>query len=112
MRTDLLLLEDICVLSQAQLAEELRQVRAFERAVEVTAVASRQRGDAVHVIATAEIVLRCKAKERRAASVNTQRDHALIQNPSHPDISDFTVLWDRAAAVKIQPSFTEKLAFH
>lgn len=31
--TDLLLLEDICVFAQAQFAEELREVRAFERAI-------------------------------------------------------------------------------
>lgn len=64
--TDLLLLEDVCVFAQAQFAEELREVRAFERAVQVTAIASCQRGDAVHVIATAEIVFRWKAKERQA----------------------------------------------
>lgn len=56
--TDLLLLEDVCVFAQAQFAEELREVRAFERAVQVTAIASCQRGNAVHVIATAEIVFR------------------------------------------------------
>lgn len=56
--TDLLLLEDVCVFAQAQLAEELGEVRAFERAVQVTAVASRERGNAVHVIAAAEIVFR------------------------------------------------------
>jgi hypothetical protein len=40
--TDLLLLEDICVFTQAQFAEKFREVRAFERAVQVTAIASCQ----------------------------------------------------------------------
>lgn len=31
--TDLLLLEDVCVFAQTQFAEELGEVRAFERAV-------------------------------------------------------------------------------
>lgn len=56
--TDLLLLEDVCVFAQTQFAEELGEVGALERAVEVTAIASCQRGNAVHVIAAAEIVFR------------------------------------------------------
>lgn len=50
---DLLLLEDICVFAQAQLAEKLGEIRTFEAAVQVAAIASSQRGDAVHVVAAA-----------------------------------------------------------
>lgn len=50
---DLLLLEDIRVFAQAQLAEKLGEVGAFEAAVQVTAITSCQRGNAVHVVAAA-----------------------------------------------------------
>lgn len=36
----LLLLEDVCVLPQAQVAEQLRQVWAFQRRVQAAAVAA------------------------------------------------------------------------
>lgn len=54
--TDLLLLKYVCVFAQTQFAEQLRQVRSLKQTVQVTAVASCQRGDAVHVIAAAEIM--------------------------------------------------------
>lgn len=107
-----MLLEDICVFAQAQFAEKLWEVRAFERAAQVTAIASRQWGNAVHVIATAEIVFRWKAKERQAGSVNAQREHGLIKSFNHPNISDFIVQLNRAVAAAVQQSFTEILAFH
>lgn len=53
----LLLLEDICVFPQAQLAEELGQVWTFQRRVQAATVAAGYRRDAVHVIAAAEIML-------------------------------------------------------
>lgn len=87
-----MLLEDVGVFAQAQFAEELREVRAFERAVQVTAIASRQRGNAVHVIATAEIVLRWKAEERQAWSGNAQRGHGLIKSFNHSNSSD-SLFW-------------------
>lgn len=62
----LLLLEDICVFAQTQLAEQLREVGAFEAAVQVAAIAPCQRGDAVHVVAAAEIMLSWRAKERQS----------------------------------------------
>lgn len=52
-----MLLEDVRVLPQAQLAEELRQVRTFQRRVQAAAVAAGYRRDAVHVVAAAEIML-------------------------------------------------------
>ena len=54
--TNLLLLEYICVFAQTKFAEQLRQIRSFKQTVQVTAVAPGQRGNAVHVIAAAEIV--------------------------------------------------------
>ena len=99
--TDLLLLEDICVFAQAQFAKELREVRAFERAVQVTAIASCQWRNAVHIIATAEIVLRWKTKERQASSENAQRQHSLIKNFNHSNILDFTVGLNRAVIAEI-----------
>lgn len=112
MVTDLLLLEDVCVFAQAQFAKELREVRAFERAVQVTAIASCQRRNAVHVIATAEIVLRWKARERQASSVNAQRQHGLIKNFNPSNIFYLIVGRNRAVAAEIQQFFTETLAFH
>lgn len=68
----LLLLEDVCVLPQAQVAEELRQVRAFQRRVQAAAVAAAQRGDAVHVVAAAQVMLRsCVSMETRKTLVRT-----------------------------------------
>lgn len=54
--TNLLLLEHVCVFAQTKLAEELRQIRSLKQTVEVTAIASCQRGDAVHVVTATEIV--------------------------------------------------------
>ena len=54
----LLLLEHVSVFPQAQLAEQLRQVRPFERGLETAAVAPGDRGDTVHVVTAAQIVLR------------------------------------------------------
>lgn len=56
-RPYLLLLEDICVLPQAQLAEQLGQVRALQRWVQAAAVAASHRRNAVHVVAAAEVML-------------------------------------------------------
>lgn len=53
----LLLLEDVGVFPQAQFTEELRQVGTFERRVQAAAVAAGDRGDAVHVVAAAEVML-------------------------------------------------------
>lgn len=53
----LLLLEDVRVLPQAQLAEQLRQVGAFQRRAQAAAVAASDWGDAVHVVAAAEVML-------------------------------------------------------
>lgn len=62
----LLLLEDVCVFAQTQLAEKLGEVGAFEAAVQVAAIASCQGGNAVHVVAAAEIMLSWRAKERQS----------------------------------------------
>lgn len=59
----LLLLEDVCVLPQAQFAEQLWQVGAFQRRVQTAAVAASYRGDAVHVVAAAEVML-CSCPSR------------------------------------------------
>lgn len=58
--TNLLLLEYVCVFAQTKLAEELRQIRSLKQTVEVTAIASCQRGNAVHVVTATEIVFSCK----------------------------------------------------
>lgn len=58
--TNLLLLEHVCVFAQAKLAEELGQIRSLKQTVEVTAIASCQRGNAVHVVTATEIVFSCK----------------------------------------------------
>lgn len=59
-KTNLLLLEYICVFAQTKLAEEFRQIRSLKQAVEATAIASCQRGNAVHVVTATEIVFSCK----------------------------------------------------
>lgn len=54
----LLLLEDVCVFPQTQLAEKFWQVGAFQGRVQAAAVASSYRRNGVHVVATAEVMLR------------------------------------------------------
>lgn len=59
----LLLLEHVGVFPQAQLAEQLRQVRPFERGLETAAIAPADRRDTVHVVTAAQIVLcSCQSK--------------------------------------------------
>lgn len=53
-RDYLLLLEDVRVLPQAQLAEKLGQVWAFQRRIQAAAVAARYWWNRVHVVAAAE----------------------------------------------------------
>jgi len=67
----LLLLEDVRVLPQAQRAEQLGQVRAFQRRVQAAAVAAGYRGDAVHVVAAAEVMLCSCSSERQKPRKNT-----------------------------------------
>lgn len=55
------MLEDISVFAQAQLAEQFRQVGAFSGAVQAAAVATGYRGDAIHVVAAAQVVF-CSLK--------------------------------------------------
>lgn len=68
----LLLLENVCVLPQAQVAEELRQVRALQRRVQAAAVAATQRGDAVHVVAATQVMLcSCHGSAHKNTGENT-----------------------------------------
>lgn len=67
-----MLLEDVCVFAQTQLAEKLGEVGPFEAAVQVAAIASCQRGNAVHVVAAAEIMLSWRAKERQSRPQRTR----------------------------------------
>lgn len=62
MNTNLLLLEYVCVFAQAKFAEQLRQIRSLEQTVQVTAIASCQWGNAVHVITATEIVFSWKRR--------------------------------------------------
>lgn len=71
---DLLLLEYVCVFAQTKFAEQLRQIRSLEEAVQVTAIASSQWGNAVHVITATEIVF--SWKERKS---NFQSCHGSAQ---------------------------------
>lgn len=52
----LLLLEDVRVFAEAELAEELREVCSFKGGTEGAAINARQR-NAVHVITAAQILL-------------------------------------------------------
>lgn len=69
-----MLLEYIYVFAQTKLAEELGQIRSLEQAVEAAAVASRQRGDAVHVVTAAEIVLSWKERIALLSHITEPQD--------------------------------------
>lgn len=78
--TDLLLLEYIYVFAQTKFAEQLGQIRSLEQAVKAAAVAPRQRGDAVHVVTAAEIVLSWKKELHFISHITEAQDFLSYQH--------------------------------